>query len=76
VIAPERGPPGLVVELQDAAGKPLPNFTLADRDELFGDTLERTMTWEKADLSALADKPIPLRMVLSEADLYSLRFGK
>jgi hypothetical protein len=67
----------LRVELQDAAGKPLPGFTLTECDELFGDTLERTVTWkEKADVSALADKPIRLRIVLSEAELFSLRFSK
>src|SRR5262249_4301803 len=66
----------LRVELQDAAGTPLPGFTLAECDEIFGDTLERTVTWkEKADVSSLAGRPIRLRVVLREADLFSLRFG-
>ena len=63
------------VELQNSDGKPLPGFALTDCDELFGDTLERAVTWkEKADISAFDGKPIRLRMVLSDADLYSLRF--
>ena len=67
----------LRVELQDAAGTPLPGFTLADSDELFGDTLDRVVTWkEKADVSSLAGKPIRLRLVMNEADLFSLRFGE
>jgi hypothetical protein len=63
------------VELQSGESKPLPGFCLADCDELFGDTLDRTVTWkEKADVRALAGKPIRIRLVLSDADLYSLRF--
>jgi hypothetical protein len=65
------------VELQERDGKPFPGFSLADCDELFGDTLDRTVTWkEKAELGALAGKPVRVRMVLSDADLYSLQFAK
>jgi hypothetical protein len=65
----------LRVELQDAGGRPLPGFTLAECDELFGDTLDRAVTWQgKADVGSLAGKPIRLRMVMSDADLFSLRF--
>jgi hypothetical protein len=65
----------LRVELQDAAGQPLPGFTLADGDELFGDTLDRAASWRgKTDVSPLAGKPILLRLTLREADLFSLRF--
>lgn len=63
------------VELQGADGRPLPGFSLAECDELFGDTVNRTITWrDKDDVSALAGRPIRLRMVLSDADLYSLKF--
>ncbi len=65
------------VELQDRDGKPWPSFALADCDELFGDTPDRTVTWkENADVGSLAGKPIRLRVVLSDADLYSLQFGE
>jgi hypothetical protein len=44
---------------------------------LFGDTLLRHVTWkEKADVSSLAGRPIRVRIVMSDADLYSLRFGE
>ena len=67
----------LRVELRDGAGQPLPGFTLADSDQLFGDTLERTVTWkDKSDVSSLAGRPVRLRVVMSEADLFSLRFQK
>jgi hypothetical protein len=65
----------LRVELQDAAGKAIRGFALADCDDLFGDTLDRTVTWRnKPDVSALAGQPVRLRIELREADLYSLKF--
>ena len=65
------------VEIQDEAGQPVSGFSLADGDELFGDTINRTVSWhDRTDLSALAGRPIRLRMVLSDADLYSLKFEK
>ncbi len=63
------------VELQDADGKPLPGHALADCDEVFGDSLDRTVTWKGSpDLGDLAGKPIRVRFVLRDADLYSFRF--
>ena len=69
------GPHVVRVELQDPAGQPLRGFTLGDCDEIFGDTLERAVTWrEKSDVGSLVSKPIRLRMALQDADLFSLRF--
>ncbi len=66
---------GIRVELLGANGQPLPGFSLAECDELFGDTISRTVTWaDRDDLSALAGRHLQLRMVLSDADLYSLKF--
>jgi hypothetical protein len=63
------------VELQDAAGTPIPGHALADCDEIFGDALERPVTWkDDPDLHELAGRPIRLRIVMQDADLYSLRF--
>jgi hypothetical protein len=63
------------VELRSPDGAVLPGFSLADCDELFGDTLDRTVTWQgRSDLGALAGKPICLHMTLRQADLYSLKF--
>ena len=63
------------IELLDQAGQPLSGYSLAECDELFGDTLDRTVSWQdRSDLSALAGQPIRLRMVISDADLYSLQF--
>jgi hypothetical protein len=66
---------GVRVEIQDVAGKPLPGFALADCPPLFGDALERTVTWTKGgDVSALAGQPVRLRFVLQDADVYAFQF--
>lgn len=63
------------VEIQDAEGRSVPGFTLADSAEIFGDELARAVDWKGGpDLSRLAGKPIRLRFVLKDADLYALRF--
>jgi len=63
------------VEIQDAAGSPLTGFRLDDCPPVFGDALERTVTWTGGgDLSHLAGKPVRLRFVLRDADLYAIRF--
>ncbi len=63
------------VEIQDAVGKPIEGFALDDCPEIFGDSIEQAVAWKGgADVSKLAGKPIRLRFVLSDADLYSFRF--
>ncbi len=65
----------LRVELQDADGKPLPGYSLADADELFGDSVDQTVTWkEKSDVSALAGKVVRLKFQLHDGDLYAFQF--
>ena len=64
------------VEIQDADGKPLPGFELAECPEVFGDEIDRTVEWNgSTDVSALAGKTVCLRFVLKDADLYSLKFS-
>ena len=66
---------GLRIELQDAAGNPLPGFALADAVEQIGDEIERVVTWKNGrDVSKLAGRAVRLRFVMRDADLYSLRF--
>lgn len=63
------------VELQDASGKPIEGYTLADSVEVVGDHLERKVAWKAGtDLSALAGKPIRARFVMKDSDLFSMRF--
>lgn len=68
-------PGGIRTEIQDESGRALPSFTLEDSMELIGDQIERAVRWKNsADLSAAAGKPIRLRMVLKDADVFALRF--
>ena len=63
------------VEIQDSAGKALPGFAAADCVELLGNRLAMPVRWKQGgDLSALAGKPIRLRFVMKDADLYALQF--
>ncbi|MBL8209645.1 MAG: hypothetical protein JNK87_02985 [Bryobacterales bacterium] len=69
-------PGGVRVEMQDETGKPLPGFTLADSVELIGDQIERAVRWQQGpDVSSLAGKPVRLRLVLKDADVFALRFA-
>ena len=68
---------GLRVEIQDAGGKPIPGFALADCDVQFGDQADRLVSWKsKSDVSQLAGKTVRLRIELKDADLFAFRFPK
>lgn len=63
------------VEMQDASGAPVPGFALADAPELIGDEIERVYSWKSnGDLSSLKGKPVRIRFVLKDADLFAYRF--
>ncbi|MFG0335360.1 MAG: hypothetical protein ACF8TS_18530, partial [Maioricimonas sp. JB049] len=63
------------VELQDADGKPLDGFALAQSEAITGDAIEHVVRWKKkSNVSGLAGKPVRLRLQLKNADVYSYRF--
>ena len=65
----------LRVEVQDVDGRPVPGLALEDGTEVFGDSIEQPIVWkEPAALAELSGKPVRLRFVLKDADLYSFRF--
>lgn len=65
----------VLVELQDAQGQPLAGFAQGDCDELFGDTLDRDVTWKgQTNLASLVGKVVRVRFVLRDADVYSFQF--
>ncbi len=65
------------VEVQDENGRPLPGFALADMAPLFGDELDGIVRWKAgATLPTLNGKPVRLRFVLKDADVFALRFAK
>jgi hypothetical protein len=70
------GAPGFVrVEIQDASGKPIPGFALADCPEVIGDEITRIVAWKQGtDISRLAGQPVRLRFVMKDADLFAMQF--
>lgn len=66
----------LQVEIQDKNGAVLPGFQLADCKVLTGDNIEQRVAWKGTpDLAGISNKPVRLRFVMTEADLYSLKFS-
>ena len=63
------------IEIQDVEGQPQPGFALEDCAEKYGDEIAGVMRWKGSGaLDALAGKPVQLRFVLADADLYAFRF--
>ncbi len=70
------------VEIRNIQGNPLPGFALEESPLIWGDEIEHTVVWERTHAKATSDKPlariagkpIRLRFVMKDADLYSLRF--
>ena len=65
----------LKVEVQRETGQPISGFSLSDCPEIFGDHIERVVSWKQgSDLSELEGQSIRLRIVLQDADLSSIQF--
>ena len=65
------------VEVQDVDGKPIDGFSADQCDAFFGDFLDRPVHWnEGKSLAELAGKPIRLRFLMKDADLYAIHFVK
>ncbi len=64
------------VEVQTAAGIPVPGHGLDDCEPLFGDAVDRVVHWRQGpEVAALAGQTVRLRFVLRDADVYALRFA-
>jgi hypothetical protein len=65
----------LQLEIQDLHGQPVPGFTLSDCPRISGDEIERAVQWSgNVNVESLSGRPIRLRFVMNNADLYSLQF--
>ena len=64
------------VELQDVDGNAIKGHTLHDCPEIHGDDIRYTVRWKEngGDLRALAGKPVRLRFIFNDADLYAFQF--
>ena len=70
--------PGSVrVGLVDENGWPLGGFSTEDCDLIYGDELEKDVTWHgRSDLSFLRGKAAQLKFELTDADLFALQIVK
>jgi hypothetical protein len=60
------------VEIQEPNGSPIAGYALEDMPKLFGDELDAKVAWKtKRDSSELIGKPVRLRFVLQDADLFA-----
>jgi hypothetical protein len=67
----------LRVGLLDTEGNPLPGFGIDDCDELFGDSVERVVTWGgTSDISAHTNRTITLRLTFMDTDVYAFSFAR
>ncbi len=64
----------VVVELQSAEGESIPGFATADCTTLIGDSISQSVHWRGGSVQKLAGKPVRIRFVLRDADVYSFRF--
>ena len=65
----------LRVEIRDEDGRPIPGYTLRESIDIFGNRIAGHAAWKHGtDVSALAGRPVILRFVMGDADLYSMRF--
>jgi hypothetical protein len=64
------------VEIQDADGRQIKGYTLRDCPEIYGDDIRYTVRWKETggDVRPLAGRPVRLRFVLRDADLYAFQF--
>ena len=62
------------VEIQDAAGKPLINFSAAECDPLRGDEIAKKVTWKTDGHGPFSAQPVRVRFEVKDADLFSFRF--
>jgi hypothetical protein len=68
---------GVRAALEDAAGKEIPGFGLADAVETIGNETDRVVKWKGgSDVSRLAGTPVRVRFVMKDAKLYSYQFRK
>jgi hypothetical protein len=65
------------VEIRDAEGRPIPDFTLADCEEIGGNFIDQQVYWKgSADVSTLAGKPVRLHIKLKRGKLYAFQFTR
>jgi len=69
--------PGFIkVEIQETDGESSAGYCLEDAKELIGNYIEHPAAWRnRTDVSSLSGRPIRLKFVMKDANLYSLQFS-
>lgn len=67
-------PGSITCELQDEAGHAIDGFAAADMQPIYGDDIDRTVEWKGGSLAALAGKPVRLKLMLIDAEVYAIHF--
>ena len=63
------------VEVLDLLGAPIPGYTLAEADQLNGNSVRMLASWQgRAGVSALAGRPVRLHLKMRSAKLYAFQF--
>jgi hypothetical protein len=63
------------VELQDPSGNAYPGYALQASELMIGNHIEHVVRWESGtDVSALAGRPVRMRLELKDADVYAFQF--
>lgn len=67
----------LKVEIRSIDGVPLDGFSLDDCQPIAGDAIDHRVVWSSGkEVSELIGQPIRLRVVMLDAELFSIRFAK
>ena len=65
---------GSIRRIDHGEGRPLAGFTAADMTPLVGDRVDCAVSWKGgADVYAIAGKPVRLRFLLRDADVFAFR---
>lgn len=63
------------VEFREPGGGPIPGFSASDCDIIYGDSVDRAVTWQNdRHVCAFEKRPVVVRFYMKEADIYSMRF--
>ena len=66
----------VLIEVTDENGVAIPGFGRECSEELMGDRISYSVKWRSGySLSQLAGKPVRLRFIMKDADVYSYKFG-
>lgn len=66
----------VLVEVQDSDGNAIPGYSLEECKPLIGDQIDQAVAWsgDTRTLGSFSGKPVRVRFVMEDADLYSICF--